>query len=155
MLGAFLSSVVIALVNASNQAIWQTKTPPDVQGRVFAVRRLLAQISGPVALIITGPLADHVFEPGLQPDGFLAGTFGGLVGTGAGSGMALMFVIAGILIVFVGTTGYAIPIVRNVEDIIPDHGFTPEPTSDDQPESERTPQEDEPDLDGEPVPAPA
>jgi MFS family permease len=155
MLGAFLSSVVIALVNASNQAIWQTKTPPDLQGRVFAVRRLLAQIAGPVALIITGPLADHVFEPGLQPDGFLAGTFGGLVGTGAGSGMALMFVIAGILIMFVGITGYAIPIVRNVEDIIPDHGYTPEPASDDQPETERTPQEDETDLDGEPVPAPA
>jgi MFS transporter, DHA3 family, macrolide efflux protein len=30
------------LVNASNQAIWQAKVAPDVQGRVFAVQRLIA-----------------------------------------------------------------------------------------------------------------
>ncbi|MCB0032019.1 MAG: MFS transporter, partial [Anaerolineales bacterium] len=28
------------LLNGSNQAIWQAKVPPDLQGRVFSVRRL-------------------------------------------------------------------------------------------------------------------
>lgn len=34
-----LSAMVGPLVNTSNQAIWQSKVAPDVQGRVFSARR--------------------------------------------------------------------------------------------------------------------
>jgi MFS transporter, DHA3 family, macrolide efflux protein len=119
--GALFVTFCTPLINASNQAIWQSKVAPDVQGRVFAVRRLIAQIVGPVALILAGPLADFVFEPAMQPGGALADTFGFLVGTGPGAGMGLMFVIAGSLTVFVAFAGYLIPTIRNVETIIPDH----------------------------------
>jgi DHA3 family macrolide efflux protein-like MFS transporter len=51
----------------------------------------------------------------------LAATFGGLVGTGPGAGMSVMFVISGILGAFVGLAGYLVPVVRNAEDILPDH----------------------------------
>jgi DHA3 family macrolide efflux protein-like MFS transporter len=43
------------------------------------------------------------------------------VGTGPGAGMALMFVIAGILGALVGLGGYAFRGVREAEDILPDH----------------------------------
>ncbi|NWG11615.1 MFS transporter [Candidatus Bathyarchaeota archaeon] len=120
-LSMFLAMIFLPIVNGSNQAIWQAKVVPDVQGRVFATRLLIAQISVPIAMLLAGPLADQVFEPALMSGGSLEGVFGGLVGIGDGAGMALMLVIAGILGVSVGLGGYAIRTVRNAEDMLPDH----------------------------------
>jgi MFS family permease len=121
VVGGFMSTFSIPLINASNQAIWQSKVPPDVQGRVFSVRRMIAQITSPLAFAVAGPLADFVFEPAMQPGGALAPIFGGLVGVGDGAGMGLMFVFAGLLCSLVGIVGYSLPFIRNVEQIIPDH----------------------------------
>lgn len=118
---SFLGAAAIPILNGSNQAIWQAKVQPDVQGRVFSVRRLIAQITIPIAMLLGGPLADYVFEPAMNPGGALAPVFGPLLGTGPGSGMALMFVITGILGVLVGAAGYFFPLVRDVEDLLPDH----------------------------------
>jgi hypothetical protein len=120
-LGAFLMMFFLPLVNGSNQAIWQAKVPPDIQGKVFAIRRLIAQISAPVAMILGGRLADVVFEPAMTSGGAFARLFKPLVGSGPGSGMALMFVFSGILGAVVAVTGYLFPAIRRVEDLIPDH----------------------------------
>ena len=118
--GAFFASFFIPIINGSNQSIWMAKVPPDIQGRVFAARRLIAQISAVVA-IVAGPLADFVFEPAMAPGGSLTGLFGWLTGTGPGAGMALMFVITGILGTLVGLGAYLFPAIRNAEDLLPDH----------------------------------
>jgi Na+/melibiose symporter-like transporter len=41
IVGIVLAAIVGPLVNGSNQAIWQSKVAPDLQGRVFASRRLM------------------------------------------------------------------------------------------------------------------
>jgi len=120
-LGAFLMMFFVPLVNGSNQAIWQAKVPPDIQGKVFATRRLIAQISAPVAMILGGRLADAVFEPAMASGGTFARVFQTLVGSGPGAGMALLFVFSGILGALVGLIGYLIPAVRRAEDLLPDH----------------------------------
>ena len=125
--GAFFTMFFIPIINGSNQAIWQAKVPPDIQGKVFAARRMIAQISAPLAMLIGGPLADRVFEPAMASGGAFARMFGPLVGTEPGSGMALMFVFAGILAVAVGLGGYLFPSVRNAEDLLPDHDAMPPP----------------------------
>lgn len=130
MIAAFFGSLIIAVVNPCNQAIWQTKVPPHLQGRVFSVRRLIAQATSPLAMLIAGPLADFIFEPAMQPGGPLVGVFGSLVGIGAGAGIALMYLVVGALTVFVGVAGYLIPAIRHVEDLIDDHA----PTDIDEPE---------------------
>lgn len=111
----------IAVCNSSNQAIWQSKTPIDVQGRVFAARRVTGQLSFPLAGLIAGPLSDHWFEPAMSEGGSLAAIFGGLVGTGPGAGMSLLVFLAAILGIMVPSLSYAIPAFRNVEDIVPDN----------------------------------
>jgi MFS transporter, DHA3 family, macrolide efflux protein len=120
-LGAFLAMFFMPLVNGSSQGIWQAKVPPDIQGKVFATRRLIAQISTPVAMILGGRLADVVFEPAMAAGGAFAQFFQPLVGSGPGSGMALLFVFSGILGAVAGVTGYLIPAIRRVEDILPDY----------------------------------
>ncbi|MEZ4864633.1 MAG: MFS transporter [Caldilineaceae bacterium] len=121
IIGAFFIMFFIPILNGSNQAIWQAKVAPDVQGRVFATRRLIAQITGPLAMLSAGPLADRLFEPAMQSGGALAGVFGWLVGTGAGAGIGLLFVLTGLLGAFGALSGYAIPAVRNIDVILPDY----------------------------------
>jgi hypothetical protein len=121
LLASFAYAFFEPFVNGSSQAIWQVKVAPDVQGRVFATQFLVSQITMPIAMLFVGPLADHVFEPAMMPGGPLAGTFGWLVGLGSGAGMALMCVFAGLLAILVPLLGYAIPLVRDVEHLIPDH----------------------------------
>ncbi len=118
---AFAGQFILPILNGSNQAIWQAKVAPDVQGRVFSVRRLIAQVTAPLATAVAGPLADNVFEPAMMEGGSLAVTFGWLVGTGPGAGIGLMFAITGILGALVGFSGYLFPAIRNAEDILPDH----------------------------------
>jgi MFS family permease len=119
--GLFFTSFFLPVLNGSNQAIWQAKVAPDVQGRVFSVRRLIAQISAPVAMLAAGPLADFVFEPGMRAGGGLTSLFGGLFGTGPGAGMAVMMFLAGVAGIAVALAGYLFPAVRDAESILPDH----------------------------------
>jgi MFS family permease len=126
--GAFFISFFIPIINGSSQAIWQAKVAPDVQGRVFSVRRMIAQVTAPVAILLAGPLADRVFEPGLRPGGALAETFGWLVGNEPGSGMALIFLVTASLGTVAALAGYLFPIVRNIEILLPDHEMVATPT---------------------------
>lgn len=118
---AFLGAAFLPFINGSNQAIWQAKVAPDVQGRVFGVRRLIAQITGPVALLMAGPLADRVFEPALMPGGALVPAFGWLVGVGPGAGMALLMILMGLIGVVVGISGYLVPAIYHAEQRMLDH----------------------------------
>lgn len=129
MAGAFLGWILMPWVNGSNQAIWQAKVAPDVQGRVFAARRLIAWFTQPIAPIIGGVLADFVLEPRLQVGGTLVGIFGGLTGVGPGAGMALLLIVMGLLSSAVGAVGYLFPAVRDAETILPDHDTAPAPAS--------------------------
>lgn len=117
----FLSSLPIAIINGSNQAIWQAKVAPDLQGRVFSARRLIAWFSNPLTPIIGGVLADFVLEPAMREGGSLTHTFGWLTGTGPGAGMALIVMAAGMLAGSIGLLGYLFPAVRDAEDLLPDH----------------------------------
>ena len=105
---AFCSMFFLPFINGSNQSIWQAKVAPDVQGRVFSTRRLIAQITGPLGMLIAGPLADRVFEPAMSVGGAWAARFGWLVGTGPGAGMGLMLVLVGLLGTTAGIVGYSV-----------------------------------------------
>lgn len=108
------------IINASSQAIWQSKVALDVQGRVFSVRRMIAWSTLPLAYIVAGPLADRVFKPLLVEGGPLTGSLGQILGVGPGRGVGLMFVVIGFLSILVTFFAYMNPHLRNVEDELPD-----------------------------------
>jgi len=120
-LGAFLGPII----NGSNQAIWQAKVAPDVQGRVFSVRRMIAWSLSTLAMLLAGPLADNVLEPAMRAGGSLTPLFGGLVGTGPGAGMALLFVLGGLGGAVAGVGGYIFPQIRDAETILADYDLAP------------------------------
>ncbi len=124
-LGMFLVSAFMSLINSSNQSIWQSKVPPEMQGRVFSIRRMVAVLIDPLGGLIAGPLADAVMEPAMAEGGALAGRFDWLVGTGPGAGMALIFIFSGLggmLLIFASSL---IRPLREIESILPDHDSSP------------------------------
>jgi MFS family permease len=108
--------------NGASQAIWQAKVAPDVQGRVFSARRMIAWSMGPITPLLAGALADYVTEPAMQSPTILSHLFGWLVGTGPGSGMAVQFILSGFAYMAVVLAVFlSFPVVRDLEDRLPDH----------------------------------
>jgi len=119
---AVIGNIFPVFTNGASQAIWQAKVAPDVQGRVFSARRLIAWTTSPITPLIAGALADYVMEPAMQSGGWLRQAFGWLVGTEPGAGMAVQFFLAGIVYMLIVLVVYLFfPVVRNLEDTLPDH----------------------------------
>ena len=116
-----LSALLNPLINGSNQAIWQAKVAPDVQGRVFAARTIIAWLTNPISPLIGGMLADYVLEPAMRTGGGLPSWVDRLVPPGPGAGMALLIIFGSLAASLIGLSGYFIPAIRNAEDILPDH----------------------------------
>ncbi len=112
---------MMPFMNASSQAIWQVKVAPDVQGRVFAVRRALAWSTQLIAPLLAAPLADYVFKPGMAPGGALAAILGPVVGGGANHGVGVLMSLLGLLTGVVSVAALLIPTLRNLERDVPDH----------------------------------
>lgn len=115
-LGGFGYFVFLPIIEGSDRALWQTKVAGNVQGRVFAMQSMIATSISPIALILVGPLADHIFEPAMQEHGLLAGSVGLLIGVGPGRGLGLFIVILGLLSVVLSAIAYANPRIRLLED---------------------------------------
>lgn len=107
-------------MNACSQAIWQAKVAPDVQGRVFAVRRGIAWSTMIFAPLLAAPLADSIFKPGMSEGGALVGLFGPIFGVGASRGVARLISLAGVFTVMVSLAALSAPRTRRVELDLPD-----------------------------------
>ncbi len=119
----------VPLLDASSQAIWQSKVAPDVQGRVFAVRRSIAWSSQIIAPLLAAPLAENVFKPAMSPGGALASLVGPIIGVGANRGIGMLISVLGVLSILISVAAFSSSNVRNVELDLPDHVASPEDRS--------------------------
>ncbi|MEK6278956.1 MAG: MFS transporter [Acidobacteriota bacterium] len=110
----------IPLVNSCSQALWQTKTSAEVQGRVFSLRRMLSSCMAPIAFVVAGRISDRWFEPMLASGGVLSDSVGRLLGVGPGRGMAFIFVLCGSIALILQMTAFRFPTLRRAESILPD-----------------------------------
>ncbi len=118
--GMFVLLFSLPLAAGSSQVIWMSKVEPEKQGRVFAIRSMIATGIAPLAYVISGPLADDLFGPLLAEGGALADTVGRVIGVGQARGIGLLFILSGILMLLVTIAAYAYPRLRLVEDELPD-----------------------------------
>ena len=116
----FVGMLWIPTLNATSQAIWLVKVEADLQGRVSAVRRFIAQGAVPIAYVLVGPLSDRVFEPIMADDGALAGSVGEIIGTGSGRGYGLFFISIGLFVVIASVAAWTYSPLRHLERDIPD-----------------------------------
>ena len=117
---AFVFLFGFSVISTCSQALWQSKVAPEVQGRVFALRQMIALSALPLSRLVAGPLADKVFEPLLAPGGRLAGTLGRFLGVGLGRGIGLLIVVLGLFNLLVLVIAWSYPRLRLLEEEMPD-----------------------------------
>ncbi|RKH03497.1 MFS transporter [Corallococcus carmarthensis] len=126
--GAFGVLFTVPVILSCNQTLWQRKVPTGLQGRVFAVHAALSGGAIPVAYLLSGPLADHVFEPMMAVGRPLAPALSPWVGgMGPGRGIALFFLLLGIATVLLVVACALLPSIRRVEQVLPDAPAEPLP----------------------------
>ena len=117
---AFIFFFGLPIINTSAYVILQRKVMPSVQGRVFALTRMISTSFLSLAYLFSGPLADHVFKPLMAPSGSLAGSLGQIIGVGSGRGIGLMFIVMGILTIVATILAYQYRPLRLIEKDLPD-----------------------------------
>lgn len=122
-IGAFGYLFAAPIIISCNQTIWQSKIPPKIQGRVFALQQMLEKLLAIMAYLLSGPLTDKVFEPLMAENGLLADSLGKIMGVGPGRGIGLFFVLIGILNIVITYLSCRSPRVRRIEQELPDQSF--------------------------------
>jgi len=110
----------IALINGHWQTMIQVKVGMELQGRILATNRMIANLTEPLGYVGAGWLADALFEPAMANGGWLGHTLGGLLGSGPGRGMAVLLVVLGGAHVALAAIGLRWRTLRYMEDALPD-----------------------------------
>ena len=119
--GLFVLMFFAPFGGSASSAMFAMKVAPEIQGRVMATRSMISQSMMPIAFLLSGFLADHVFNPLLVEGGKLATTFvGRWIGVGPTRGIGLMLISSGLILFIVSGFAYANPRIRNLETEIPD-----------------------------------
>jgi len=113
----FFLFLMVPVTSASNSSLWQAKVPAELQGRCFAIQRVLLHTATVLGFCLAGPLSEKIFEPLLRRDGPLAGSVGLIIGVGPGRGLALMFIALGISMTLISITAYSVPAIRQIDEL--------------------------------------
>ncbi|MEY2832573.1 MAG: hypothetical protein RLZZ574_1831, partial [Cyanobacteriota bacterium] len=108
------------IIVSCNQAIWQSKVPSRLQGRVFALQQTLERSLAICAYLLAGPLVDNVLNPLMAEGGIVAQMIGKVINTGMGQGVTLLLVILGVINLVVVAIAYREPRLRYLEQELPD-----------------------------------
>jgi hypothetical protein len=119
---AFLAHFTLAFVSGLSESIWQARVDKALQGRVFSIKQAAVKAATLLAYLSAAALADRVMEPLLHPGGPLAQSLGPWFGVGPGRGIALLFLIIGVVKALSIVWVYRSPETRQLDDSI-----SPEP----------------------------
>jgi len=115
----FISQLMIVIANSSSQAIWQSKVPPQIQGRVFSARRVIAQLVGTIPMISSGPIVDNILSKYFNK----STNFLSLFGYGKEGAMSFMASFAGLTSIIIALFSFFNKLVMNVEDFVEENPY--------------------------------
>jgi DHA3 family multidrug efflux protein-like MFS transporter len=96
--GIWLYMVMIPAIEASEQTIIQRVVPFRTQGRVFGFAAAFEAAAAPVTAFLIAPIAEFLIIPYMRTDEGQA-TWGWLLGEGGTRGIALVFFVAGAVMI--------------------------------------------------------
>jgi DHA3 family multidrug efflux protein-like MFS transporter len=94
--GMYVYMLLVPYAEAAEQTILQRVVPYERQGRVFGFAQSVEQAASPLTAFVIAPVAQFVFIP-FMTDGAGARAVGGWFGTGADRGLALVFMLTGVV----------------------------------------------------------
>lgn len=95
-IGSLIWMSMFPFIEATEQTIFQKVVPPERLGRVFGFAHSVEQAASPLMAFLIGPIAQFVFIP-FMTNGRGVNLIGSWFGVGTGRGIALVFIIAGII----------------------------------------------------------
>ena len=115
----FFLMIPLPISGALFVSILQVKTPPDMQGRIFAMISQLHFLGATSSFLAAGTLVDHVLEPAVASPGWEI--VAPLVGSQPGAGIGLLLVVTGAIILVSTLAVFAHPQLRRLELILPNY----------------------------------
>jgi len=97
VLGMFVWLSLVPIVEAAEQTILQQVVPLARQGRVFGFAQSVEQAASPITAFLVGPIAELAFIPYMTTGAGAALLGPWLGGTGTDRGLALLFIVAGVV----------------------------------------------------------
>lgn len=95
-LGMLVWMTLMPFVEAAEHTIIQSVVPYEKQGRVFGFAQSVESAASPITAFLIGPLAQFIFIPFMTTGAGVA-LIGDWFGVGLGRGIALVFIVAGII----------------------------------------------------------
>jgi len=103
--GIWVYMMLIPAVEASEQTVIQKVVPFREQGRVFGFAAAFESAAAPVTAFLIAPIAEFIIIPFMNSDAGRA-DLGWLLGDGQARGIALVFLIAGILMILAAVAAF-------------------------------------------------
>ena len=94
-ISTFLFFSTLPFMNSCADVLVRVSIPNELQGRVWGLISLITQIGTVIAYIISGVMADYIFEPMFNKNGLLVKNIGMIIGTGKGRGIGFMLILSG------------------------------------------------------------
>ncbi len=114
-IGVFIYQFADPIIMGSNRAIWQSRVPLELQGRVFSLQLMFQRGALIPAFIVAGVLVDHFFEPFLAQSLIIQNTLGPLIGSEPGTGICLFLIALGVSKVFLSGMLYRDSLLFHIE----------------------------------------
>ena len=95
-ISTFLFFSTLPFMNSCADVLVRVSVPNELQGRVWGLISLITQMGPVAAYIISGIMADYIFEPMFNKNGILVKNIGMIIGTGKGRGIGFMLILSGI-----------------------------------------------------------
>ncbi len=94
--GMFIWLCLGPVVEAAEQTVLQRVIPVERQGRVFGFAQSVEQAASPITAFLIGPIAQWIFIPFMTTGGGVT-LIGNWFGVGPDRGMALLFIVSGVI----------------------------------------------------------
>lgn len=103
--GIWVYMTLIPAVEAAEQTVIQKVVPFTTQGRVFGFAAAFESAAAPVTAFLIAPIAEFLIIPYMNSDAGRS-TYGWLLGDGSARGIALVFLVAGLIMVIAAAAAF-------------------------------------------------
>lgn len=115
VLGIFLYLTLVPVVEAAEQTVIQRVVPLPKQGRVFGFAMAFESAAAPITAFLIAPVAQFWIIPyARSAEG--SAQLAPLLGEGTSRGIALVFLVAGILLIAAALLAFLTPVYRRVSE---------------------------------------
>ena len=113
VVGIWMYMALIPAVEAAEQTVIQKVVPFKTQGRVFGFAAAFESAAAPITAFLIAPIAEFLIIPYMNSDAGRA-SFSWLLGEGEARGIALVFLIAGLVMVLAAAAAFLTKSYRTI-----------------------------------------